>query len=454
MRTLGSLTLAIACAIVLAAPAAAATTIAVKGVPAAGPAKYDRVLVTKVGPRSAKTVLVLMPGFSGGAGDFTLVAQDLVRRVKGLQVWAVDRRSEALEDGSMFERGLAGSASLQAVRDFYIGWIGNPQQAGPRFTPPDTAKLGFAADWGLPTAIGDLHNVVLAARRQGKRVILGGHSLGASMTAIYATRDFHGRPGYKDVDGLVLIDGGALGSFARVRWTSALNRRLAQIRKQPFADLVGLGLPWAQGVFARLAGLYALRDPLGTSPFWDYALLPQRFRPPFAVTNRAMLGYVFDKTTSPKELGLIRVQAGQLAPSGSPRDWQDGEVSPIRRVAETFAGEPDAVEWYFPLRLSLDVDGANELRRTKVADRLGLRAWHLRQVDRPLYAFQTDLTKGRVLRGARRLVERSRIRSSEATLVDGSARASHLDPLTAAPSTNDFSRTVVPFLRRVIRRGR
>ena len=45
------------------------------------------------------------------------------------------------------------------------------------------------------------------------------------------------------------------------------------------------------------------------------------------------------------------------------RDWHDGEVSPIARVAQTFAGEPDAVEWFFPLRLSLDVDAASTMRR-------------------------------------------------------------------------------------------
>ena len=52
-----------------------------------------------------------------------------------------------------------------------------------------------------------------AAAKGGREVILGGHSLGASLTAAYAAWDFNGKPGYKDVDGLVLIDGGLLGSF-------------------------------------------------------------------------------------------------------------------------------------------------------------------------------------------------------------------------------------------------
>jgi hypothetical protein len=235
-----------------------------------------------------------------------------------------------------------------------------------------------------------------------------------------------------------------------------LERRLRQVRRQPVADLVGLGLPWAQGVFAELAGLYAWRDPLGTSPFWNDPLLPAPFRPPFAVTNRAMLGYAFDRTTSPQALSLIHVRAGGLAAAaGEPRDWQDGEVTSIDRLARTFGSEPaNAVEWYFPLRLALDVDAASDLRRTRVADRLRLRAWHLRRVDVPLYAFQTDLTNGRVLRGARRFIARSRVPRSRSVLVDRSGSTSHLDPLTARPEDNAFLRTVVPFLRRLVRAGR
>ena len=52
------------------------------------------------------------------------------------------------------------------------------------------------------------------------------------------------------------------------------------------------------------------------------------------------------------------MRAGALAPSGDPRPWQNGEVTPIQNVAKLFGRSPvDAAEWYFPNRLSLDVDG-------------------------------------------------------------------------------------------------
>ena len=167
-----------------------------------------------------------------------------------------------------------------------------------------------------------------------------------------------------------------------------------------------------------------------------------------ATTNEAALGYAFDESTSPPGFELIRVRAGQLAPRGDPRPWQNGEVTPIQRLARTFAAEPgNGIEWYFPKRLPLDVDGADQLRRNRITEFLGLRPWHTAKVKLPLYAFETDLTGGRVLRGASRFIDASKIK--RATLV-ADHNTSHLDPLTAAPDRNTFLKTVLPFLRRAL----
>jgi len=85
---------------------------------------------------------------------------------------------------------------------------------------------------------------------------------------------------------------------------------------------------------------------------------------------------------------------------------------------------------------------------TPAARYLGLRLRHARDIDVPLYAFSTALTRGAVARGARRLVKRSKIGS--ARVVDDRTTA-HLDPLVAAPGKNRFLKTVVPFLRRLAR---
>jgi pimeloyl-ACP methyl ester carboxylesterase len=440
--------LSVLAALVLAAPAAAAEkTVAIKS-PGPGPAATDKVYVTKIGPAKARTVLVLLPGFQGGAGDFTLLGRDLVRRTTGLQVWAVDRRSEGLEDTKVFRDAFAGRKSVKAAYDYYLGWIGN-SSVKKHFQPLNPAEFGYAKRWGLATALQDTRRVVLAAKRAGKRVILGGHSLGASMTTLYATWDFKGRPGYKDVDGLVLIDGGTLGSFT-VPTLAETKQRLAELQQgdKPFVDLLGLDLPWAAGVFAQVAAVAAYKEPTAPSILADFAALPGNLRPPVPATNRGAMGFAFDKDTSPESLRLIRVNAGRLGQNG---DWVDGDVTPIRRLAEGFAGRPNAVEWYFPRRLSLDVDAAQFLRRNAQTKLLGLRPWHLRKVNVPVYAYQTDLTDGRVLRGARQFVQRSRSPRRLARFVDGSKTDSHLDPLLAAPSKSKFLKTVVPWMKRVAR---
>jgi pimeloyl-ACP methyl ester carboxylesterase len=280
-------------------------------------------------------------------------------------------------------------------------------------------------------------------------VLLGGHSLGASVAVAYASWDFAGHRGYRDVDGLVLIDGGLRGSFDSAGLAAA-RTRLAAIRKQPFLDLLGLGLPWVTGILSESAAILALKDPTGASVGQAFSLLPAQFKPPIPATNRGQFGFAFDATTSPKTLGLIQVQAGELGPGG---DWVDGEVTPIQRLAETFGQEPaNAVEWFYPARLNLDVDAASPLAQNSAAKYLGLRLKWPKQVDVPIYALQTSLTHGAVLKGAKSFLKQSRSPVRQAKLVDASATESHLDPLTAAPDRNQYLKTVVPWLKGLVKR--
>jgi hypothetical protein len=434
VRRLG-LALALALALLVpAAPAAALDRyVPMKVPPGPGPAKYDRVFVQQLGPAAARTVLVLVPGTNGGAGGVASVARDIVRRVPGLQVWIVDRREQAFEDTSVFKSG-----DPQRAQDYYLGFQYR------RVTGRD-AK--FVADWGLKLQLSDLRTVVRRAGAEDRRVILGGHSAGASTAVAYAAWDFAGRPGYRDIDGLVLIDGGLLGSF-RPAGLARARRILPKLRRgKVFNDVLGLGIPEINGIFTEVGALWAYKRPDEPSVLQQYPALPDSVKPRVRVTNEALLGYAFDETTSPDFLDDIHVHAGRLDRSGDPRGWHDGELTPIRRLAKAWAAEaPNATEWYYPLRLRLDLDAAHPLRQTGAARYLGLRLMHGSEIDVPLYAYSTVMTEGRVARGARRLVRISRVPSS--TVVDDRA-ASHLDPLSAAPGTNRFLKTVVPFLKRV-----
>jgi hypothetical protein len=417
-----------------AAPAAAVDRyVPMKAPPAPGPSKYDKVFVQQLGPRKARNVLVLVPGTNGGAGGITPVARDIARRVPSTQVWVVDRREQAFEDTAVFAQ-----RDPDAALDHYLGF---------KYRSVKGANAKFVADWGLEVQLNDLRSVVRRASKGGRRVVLGGHSAGASTAVAYAAWDFGGRAGWRDLDGLVLIDGGLLGSFEEAS-PERVRRELADIRKgNVFFDLLGFGVPEIAGIFAQVGALYAYERPDAPSTLQTLPLLPAQFKPPFPVTNEAALGYAFDETTSPQALALIRIRAGGLAPSGDPRPWRDGEITPIRRFARAYSADaPNAAEWYYPRRLLLDFDAASDLRMNKAAKLLGLRLEHGREIDLPLYAFSTDLTKGRVARGARRL---ARISPIHKPVVVDDRRTSHLDPLSAAPETNHFLETVVPFLKRL-----
>ena len=401
-----------------------------------------------MGPSSADRVLVLMPGTMGGAGDFTLLGRILTKRVDDLQVWAIDRRSQALEDTTYFEQTLAGRHSVQEMFDHYLGWLTNGGSPPDHYRFVDTSTLGFAREWGMKTALDDARKVVRAAGRGGREVILGGHSLGASLTAAYAAWDFHGKPGFKDVDGLVLIDGGLLGSFDAYDLAQAQEQIANLQTSNPFQDLFGNGIAESAGLFAEIGGIYARLAPTeSAAALQAFPFLPDAYKPPVTVTNRALFGFDFDRDTSPSGPDL-QANLGGLAETGDPRDWVDGGVTPVARLAKLFGQEPsNSVEWFFPRRLTIDTNGADQMKRNDVAKFLGLRLEHTRQIDVPIYAFQTTLTGGHVLRGAERLVKKAKTTRGESMLVDGAPQQSHLDPLTAPPERNEFSKTLIRFLK-------
>jgi pimeloyl-ACP methyl ester carboxylesterase len=436
---------AIATALALTGFAAAASArdrvITVPTPPEPGPAQFNQVTVHQFGYASAKHVLVLIPGTEGGAGDFTLDARYLTKHVRDLQVWAIDRRTQALEDTATFAAAEAGRIPPQEAFDYYLNG-GGFHFRGPNEDP-------YAREWGMATTLNDARAVVLRARAHGRRqVVLGGHSLGASLTVAYAAWDFNGRAGYKDLAGLVLIDGGLLGSFDAYDLAQAQQAVADLQSSDPFLDLLGVGLPEAAGLFAEVGGLFAEKASIASAQtLQSYPLLPAEFNPPFPVTNRALFGHAFDRDTSPAALGLLHINGGGLAPSGNPRDWVDGGITPVSRLAETFGQEPtNAVEWYFPKRLTIDTNGADQMTRNDVANFLGLRLFHTRKVNLPLYAIATDLAGGHVLDGARNFIARARTTRRQSMLVNRNPLMSHLDPLVAAPKTNAFLKTVVPFL--------
>jgi pimeloyl-ACP methyl ester carboxylesterase len=438
-------------AMAIGAPAAGAAEriITVPGYDAPGtPAKYDKVKVVEVGPSKAKHVLVLVPGTSAGAGYFVPDARDLAEQLPGWQVWAVERRENLLEDHSVLDQALRGKATLQQLFDYYLGWIGNAS-AGAHYTPPTDAETAPARGWGMNVAIQDLHAVVSRARRGGRKVVLGGHSLGGSITTAYATWDFDGRAGAEDLTGLVYIDGGSGGPAVTPAAARTALKDLATT--SPFLDLSGTSLPWATGVFAAVGSTLAIKDPKGPSVLQAWPLFPAALRSSFPVTNEAGFGYVLDAKSGPKSLALVQAHIGHPAAEGEPRDWVDDGPAPVQRAAASLNGiaGSDGTAWFHPRRLSIDAGAIAGGVANPAQKVLGVRATHGRDVHLPIYAIETSLGKGRVLKAARALAKRGRVPASKVKLVDRSATSSHCDPIFDEASQNDFLETVVPFLKNI-----
>jgi pimeloyl-ACP methyl ester carboxylesterase len=345
------------------------------------PVAYNKALYLRyyLPEDSAQTILVIEPGIFGGATSVDILARQLVAAIPNLEVWAVDRRANLLEDRSAIRASLWERDPMLAY-NYYIRDLATPQ--GFNLFPPDDVR--FMAEWSLEVHLYDLHEIVKQAHLQASQVILGGHSLGGSMVSYYAAFDFSEGPGYTHLDGLVLLDGvlGRTGGFDRE--PQGLN--LGPIELIPGTE--GLkdnrGSPYftfgiTPEFYARreVAALLAYFDPTGLSPGgWV----------DFPATNLAVVGIREDdqygsSTVFSSSVGEVvgATFAGNLTAvilGGSEGiysqtvtgvakgydfvDWSRGDPSDehadLSQVVKAWA-TPDTnrSEWYFPIRLAIDI---------------------------------------------------------------------------------------------------
>jgi Alpha/beta hydrolase family len=420
----------------------------------ATPDQYDKVGILKEGSPSAEKILILVPGTSASAAYMDPLAKLIVSRARGWQVWAIERRENLIEDQSVVDQAKGGEASAQRLFDYYLGWLANPNITDHFKLVPDLDVL-FAREWGMKVAVEDLRQVVKLAHRQADEVVLGGHSLGGSITTAYATWDFNGRPGAADLDGLVYIDGGS--GPATLTAEQATTARQGLGNSSPWLSFGGIAPPFA-GLFNVVGSTLAKIAPDSPSILQDFPFIPANLRAPLRVTNEAAYGHSLDTETSPPNLAAAQVHAGHLAASGDPRGWDDAaELSPIRRVADAFSGTGlpglDGTAWYHPLRLTIDAGAVNAGIANPAQGVLDVESTHGADVPRiPIYAFGAALGGQRVLDAAQLLATQSGIPSRKVTLVNDSAIYAHVDPIAAYPQ-NDFVTNLLPFFKQVKERG-
>jgi len=424
-----------------------------KGFAAPGtPAKYDKVGVLKTGPKRARNVLVLVPGTSAGAAYFEPLAKTIVRHSKGWQVWSVERRENLLEDQSMFDRVKTHKATAQQLYDYYLGFIDKDSKKHFKFIPD--SRVGFARGWGMRVEVEDLGRVVRAAAKGGRRVVLGGHSLGGSITTAYATWDFGGRAGGRGLSGLVYIDG---GSTPVTISEDEAKTSLQQLQSStPWFAFGGVPTPFA-GLLNSVGSELARIAPKRRSLLEHFSLLPANLRPPAPATNEGGYGYAVDSATSPVNLAAFQAHVGHLATKGSIRGWvRGGELTPIQRYAAMFSGAGlkglDGTAWYHPIRLTMDRLAVADGNANPAQQVLDVRAIHGHSLPRKLriYAFAAALGGQDILDNARTLAQQSRIPRKRVKLVKRSTTYAHNDPAGASPR-NDFVKGLLPFLHRIAR---
>lgn len=415
------------------------------------PAEYNRVGVLEIGPRGARNVLILVPGTSASAAYFAPLARHIVSRVKGWQVWAIERRENQLEDHSVLDRAKRGDAAPDEVFDYYLGWLADPSVTSHFELIPDSS-VTYARAWGMKVTVEDMRRVVKDARKRAAHVVLGGHSLGGSITAAYATWDFAGEMGAVDLDGLVFIDGGSSPT------------PISAADAQESLDEVNAGSPWLSfgGIDAPFAGLFnasgslgALLDPDSPSRGQAFPLLPADLKPPVPVTNLGQYGYALDTETSPPSLRAAQAHLGRLAESGDPRGWdQAREITPIARFATMFSGfglpSLDGTAWYHPLRLTIDAGAVAAGNPNPAQEILDVHAIHGSDLPRDLriYAFGAALGGQRVVEAASALAAQSGIPASNLLLIARPETYAHNDPNSAYPR-NEFVDGLVRVLNTV-----
>lgn len=447
-------TLASGCGTSFSGGVASPTLTWMRGVSSPGtPVQFDSVGVLRFGSSGAKNVLVLEPGTSAGSAYFAPLAEWIVAKAPGWQVWSVERRENLLENQTELTLYKEGKATVRQMYDFYFGPDPDPTSSKHFQTIP-TSAVEFAKQWGMAVAVGDLRKVVTAAEKLGGKVVLGGHSLGGAVVTAYATWDFGGRPGADGLAGLVYIDGGSLPGAPSGQQASQELQQLDAPASTPWLAFGGIPAPYA-GIFNATGSAAALLDPNAPSLAQQAGILPTDIDPPVRVTNLGQYGYALDVGTSPAALIAGQAHLGKgLAAAGPVHGWDGkGALTPIDRYATMFSGagipNVDGTEWYFPQRLfddSAAVDNGNANAAQVV---LGMDATMGHDLPRSLlvYAFGAALGGAGVPADAQLLAEQSGIPAGNLTLVDRHTTYAHNDPAGAYPG-NAFVQHLIPFLAR------
>ncbi|MDL4819349.1 hypothetical protein [Actinomadura opuntiae] len=165
----------------------------------------------------ADRILVAQPGVLEGAGAFDSVARNTVAAAaengRHIEFWALDRRSNCLEDHTGVQAGLAAKNVHLAV-DYYYR---QKEVDGRKFAGyQSNDQVKWLQNVGLEQTVRDEYDLMAhelpdqKARKQ--KMLCGGHSLGGILTAFFSEWDFDGNhsttddAGYNQCSGYFALD--------------------------------------------------------------------------------------------------------------------------------------------------------------------------------------------------------------------------------------------------------
>jgi pimeloyl-ACP methyl ester carboxylesterase len=413
------------------------------------PNSLNMVGFLRFGPSHAPNILILNPGTSAGSAYFAPLARAIVKRTPGWQVWSVERRENLLEDQSVFNRAKRGKATPEQVFDYYLKWLTDPSIKH-HVQPVPNEDVQFAKQWGMNTEIHDLRKVVRLAKEKGRHVVVGGHSLGGTITTAYATWDFNGKPGVKGLSGLVYIDG---GSSPEAVTKSEAQQSLDELNSgsSPWLSFGGIPAPYA-GLFGDGGGSAAKMAPNAPSLAQDWPGLPSNLKPPVPADNEAQFGFASDVKTSPSSLAAFQVHAGHLQGGNcDPCGWIRGNaITSIQRYAAMISGwglqNVDGTAWYHPMRLTIDGGAVGDGNPNPAQKVLDVDTTHGNDINVPIYAFAAALGDDRVVEATKALARQSHLPKRDVTIVNKAKTYAHNDPSAASPNRNAFLKHLIPFL--------
>jgi len=173
-------------------------------------------------PADADAVLLVMPGIYEGANAFEYIARQMIYVAKtyyekDFEVWAVDRRSNCLEDLAGFqaaEEVSTADEAMDVMLDYYYEQQPIDGKTFEGFLKPK--DIPFVAHFGLALATEDMFTIMehmIPDRTvRKKKLFVGGHSLGGTHTSVFSAWDKDGNPettedaGFNNIAGVFALD--------------------------------------------------------------------------------------------------------------------------------------------------------------------------------------------------------------------------------------------------------